>query len=128
MTTGSKMREYDPFPIEKLPLRIKQAVLNEFEGRCPTVLEVASTPDSHWLTVPNMGPTSLGQLRSATKGMRRKVGIPTLSEVQDSELLLRTRQLEKQFQCLRNELKTHRAELQMRGISLPFYYSRSNDQ
>jgi hypothetical protein len=32
------MRESDLFPIETLPSRIKDAVLAEFHGRCPTVL------------------------------------------------------------------------------------------
>jgi hypothetical protein len=120
------MRKYDPFPIEKLPPRIKSAVLNEFKGRCPTVLEVVSTPDSHWLTVPNMGPTSLAQLRSMTRGMRRKAGIPTLSALSDFDLLSHTRHLEKQLSQLRNELKAHRAELQMRGISLPRFHMKSS--
>jgi hypothetical protein len=64
------MRESGLFSIETLLSRIKDAVLAEFHGRCPTVREVATTPDSHWLTVPNMGRSSLAQLRSVTKGVR----------------------------------------------------------
>jgi hypothetical protein len=115
------MQECDPFPIEQLPPRIKNAVLSEFKGRCPTILEVVSTPDAHWLSGPNMGHTSLARLRSVTRGMRRKVGIPTLSGLPDAELLSRTRHLEKQFKQLCDQLKAHRDEVRMRGISRPHF-------
>lgn len=113
------MRNGDLFPIESLPPRIKDAVLTEFHGRCPTILEVATTPDAHWLTLPNMGPASVAQLRSVTSGMRRKVGIPTLSGLSDAELLITARNLEGQLSELRGAIRAHRTELQMRGITRP---------
>jgi hypothetical protein len=121
------MFEGDLFPIETLPPRVKDAVLTEFQGRCPTVLEVASTPDSHWLTVPNMGRSSLAQLRSATSGVRRKVGIPTLSGLSDAELLAHVRRVERQLSLSSDELKAYRAELHMRGITLPRAFIRARD-
>jgi hypothetical protein len=124
---GSQMRESDLFPIEALPSRIKDAVLTEFHGRCPTVLEVARTPDSYWLTVPNMGRSSLAQLRSVTKGVRRNVGIPTLSGLSDAELLTHARQTERQLSELSSALKSYRTELQMRGITLPRFFIRARD-
>jgi hypothetical protein len=124
---GSQMRESDLFPIEALPSRIKDAVLTEFHGRCPTVLEVARTPDSHWLTVPNMGCSSLAQLRSVTKGVRRNVGIPTLSGLSDAELLTHARHTERQLSELSSALKSYRTELQMRGITLPRLFIRARD-
>jgi hypothetical protein len=121
------MRESDLFPIETLPSRIKDAVVAEFHGRCPTVLEVATTPDSHWLTVPNMGRSSLAQLRSATRGVRRKVGIPTLSGLSDAELLTQARDTERQLSELSSALKSYRTELQMRGVTLPRFFIRARD-
>ncbi len=116
------MNKCDLFPIDQLPPRIKSAVLSEFKGRCPTILEVVSTPDSHWLSVPNMGHTSLARLRSVTRGMRRKVGIPTLSGLSDAELLSRTRLLEKQLKQLCDQLKAHRGEVRMREISRSHFH------
>ena len=124
---GIYMRESDLFPIQMLPSRIKDAVLAEFHGRCPTVLEVATTPDSHWLTVPNMGRSSLAQLRSATRGVRRKVGIPTLSGLSDAELLAQAQYTERQLRELSSALKSYRTELQMRGITLPRFFIRARD-
>jgi hypothetical protein len=121
------MHDTDLFPIETLPPRIKTAVLTEFHGRCPTVLEVARTPDSHWLTVPNMGPSSLAQLRSVTRGVRRKVGIPTLSGLSDAELLTQARHIERRLSELSSALKSYRAELQMRGVTVPRFFSRARD-
>ena len=121
------MRESDLFPINTLPSRIRDAVLTEFQGRCPTILEVAATPDSHWLTVPNMGRSSLAQLRSVTRGVRRKVGIPTLSGLSDTELLARARHTESQISELGSALKSYRTELQMRGITLPRFFIRARD-
>jgi hypothetical protein len=121
------MHESDLFPIETLPPRIKDAVLAEFHGRCPTVLEVATTPDSHWLTVPNMGRSSLAQLRSATRGVRRKVGIPTLSGLSDAELLAQAQHTERQLRELSSALRSYRTELQMRGITLPRFFIRARD-
>ena len=113
------MRKGDPFPIDQLPPRIKNAVLSEFKGRCPTILEVVSTPDSHWLSVPNMGHTSLARLRSVTKGMRRKVGLPTLAGLPDTELLMQTQHLERQLKHVCKQLKAHRDEARVRGIVRP---------
>jgi hypothetical protein len=121
------MRESDLFPIEALPSRIKDAVLTEFHGRCPTVLEVARTPDSYWLTVPNMGRSSLAQLRSVTKGVRRNVGIPTLSGLSDAELLTQARHTERQLSEFSSALKSYRTELQMRGITLPRFFIRARE-
>jgi hypothetical protein len=121
------MRDSDLFPIETLPSRIKDAVVAEFHGRCPTVLEVATTPDSHWLTVPNMGRSSLVQLRSATRGVRRKVGIATLSGLSDAELLTQARDTERQLSELSSALKSYRTELQMRGVTLPRFFIRARD-
>lgn len=119
------MKKHDLFPIDQLPPRIKSAVLSEFKGRCPTILEVVSTPDSHWLSVPNMGHTSLARLRSVTRGMRRKVGIPTLSGLPDAELLSQTRLLEKQLGQLCDQLKAHRDEVRMRGLSRPRFHIKA---
>jgi hypothetical protein len=58
--------------------------------------------------------------------MRRKVGIPTLSGLQDTELLLRTRHLEKQLKQLSGELKAHRDEVRMRCILRPRFHSKAS--
>src|SRR3712207_3386504 len=61
---GSEMGLDDPFPIDKCSGRVRGAILAEFDGRCPSIREVASISDAQWLTVPNIGPTTLEELRS----------------------------------------------------------------
>ena len=49
----------EPFPLNAVPPRVRKTILNEFNGRCPSMREVAEIPDSHWLATPNIGPTVL---------------------------------------------------------------------
>jgi hypothetical protein len=74
-----------------------------------------------------MGRSSLAQLRSATRGVRRKVGIPTLSGLSDAELLAQAQYTERQLRELSSALKSYRTELQMRGITLPRFFIRARD-
>src|SRR3712207_2179056 len=61
---GHEMGLDDPFPLDRCSGRVRGAILAEFQGRCPTIREVASISDAQWLTVPNIGPTTLEELRN----------------------------------------------------------------
>jgi hypothetical protein len=122
------MLQHDLFPIHRLPPRIRRAIVTEFQGRCPTVLEVASVPDTDWLTVPDIGPTMLAKLRSLTPGVRRNAGLPSLVGLPDEELLTRSKSLMKELDRVRDDLRAHRIELQIRGIPLPWYYLRAQER
>ena len=122
------MLQHDLFPIHRLPPRVRRAVVAEFQGRCPTVLEVARVPDTDWLKVPDIGPTMLAKLRSLTPGVRRDAGLPSLVGLSDEELLTRSKSLMKELDRLRDDLKAHRIELQIRGISLPRYHMRTKER
>jgi hypothetical protein len=80
------MRPYDPFPLEKLPSPVRQGILDEFDGRCPSIRLVASIPDSHWLKLPGLGPKSLARMRSLTRDARRTVRTSSLAGMTASEL------------------------------------------
>ncbi len=121
------MNKHDPFPIDRLSPRIRKAVLDEFNGRCPTVLEVARIPDTDWLKAPDIGPSTVATLRSLTPGMRRKAGIPTLANLSDAQLLAQSKSLQKELSRIHDDLKAHRAELQMRGLSLPRFHMRAKE-
>jgi len=73
----------DPFPIEKCSGRVRGAVLAEFQGRCPTIRQVASISDAQWLTVPNIGPTTLEEIRryiGETPAEERLSNLPTMED------------------------------------------------
>lgn len=89
----------------------------EFRGHHPTVLEVVRVPDTYWLEVPDIGPTTVAKLRSLTHGLRRKVRIPSLTGLTDAELLARRSYLQDELRRIRSELKANTAELQLRGIA-----------
>jgi hypothetical protein len=116
------MLQTDLFPIHRLPPKIRRAVVAEFQGRCPTVLEVARVPDTDWLKVPDIGPSVLAKLRSLTPGVRRNAGLPSLLGLSDEELLARSKSLMKELDRIRDDLKVHRIELQIWGMSLPRYH------
>jgi hypothetical protein len=85
-------------------------------------------PDTDWLKVPDIGPTMLAKLRSLTPGVRRDAGLPSLVGLSDEELLTRSKSLMKELDRLLDDLKAHRIELQIRGISLPRYHMRNKER
>jgi hypothetical protein len=106
----------ETFPINRLPPKAREAVLTEFQGCCPTVLEVARLPDAYWLKIPNMGPSAIAKLRSLTFEVRRTVGLATLSGLSDIELLARSKLLRTELKRLQEDLTAHKAELRLRGV------------
>jgi hypothetical protein len=117
------MRLDDPFPVEEFPRRSGEAILAEFRGRRPSVREVVSIPDTRWLGVPDIGPATLAKLRRLTRGMRRKLQVPSLAGLTDTELAAERELLQDELKRMlveinrvRDKLKANRAELRLRGI------------
>jgi hypothetical protein len=118
------MQSSDPFPVEHLPRLVKETILAEFQGRHPTVHEVASVPDAHWLKLPAMGPTRLARLRTLTEEICEQVQPPALAGMTVSQLLkrhdrLRARQeqLQDNLRHNRDQLRATKAELGRRGVA-----------
>ena len=95
----------DPFPIEKCSGRVRGAILAEFKGRCPTIREVASISDAQWLTVPNIGPTTLEELRSMTHSAPNGEDRPNATGMPDGELLSRLNRLQRELNIIVGEIK-----------------------
>ena len=95
----------DPFPIEKCSGRVRGAILAEFQGRCPTIREVASISDAQWLTVPNIGPTTLEELRSMTHPVPNGEAGENTTGMPDGELLSRLSRLQRELNILVGEIK-----------------------
>jgi hypothetical protein len=75
------------FPIGWFSRPAREAILNEFCGRCPTVREVLSLPDGYWLSVPNIGFSTLSRMRvvansASETGDKRPLAAKTLTELQ----------------------------------------------
>ncbi len=117
------MQLSDPFPLTSLPGPVKETIIAEFQGRHPTILEVASIPDAHWLKLPAMGPTRLARLRSLMQGICDQLQPSALTKMTVEELLAQHHQLvteqdllKGQLREIRDKLRATKAELWMRGI------------
>ncbi len=115
------MKSYDLFPIEKFLPRAREAILAEFNGRCPTIGEVAGISDAKWLQLPGFGPGALVVMRQITRGLVPKA--PTRSNMTDAALLAERDRLQSELGCLRatarlheDRLRTIMAELWVRSL------------
>ncbi|WP_414470874.1 hypothetical protein [Microvirga sp. M2] len=96
----------DPFPIEKCSGRVRGAVLAEFQGRCPTIREVASISDAQWLTVPNIGPTTLEEIRRYIGEAPVEERLSNLPTMEDGELLSRLNRVQRELSLIASAIRT----------------------
>jgi hypothetical protein len=109
------LRLNDPFPLEELPPRVRQTILTEFGGHRPSIRDVASIPDTHWLTLPNMGPKVIAWMRSLLRGAHRKARVPSLAGMTDAKLQAKHDHLISLKKAIDDKLKAIKAELLLRS-------------
>jgi hypothetical protein len=102
---GTEMGLDDPFPIDKCSGRVRGAVLAEFQGRCPTIREVASISDAQWLTVPNIGPTTLEEIRRFIAETPVEERLQSMPSMDDGELLSRLQRLQRELNIITSAIK-----------------------
>jgi hypothetical protein len=102
----------DPFPIKELPLRARHAILMEFNGRCPSIGEVARVSEPKWLELPGIGQATLVAMRQVTQ--RLAGDIPPLTKLTDAELLAERDRLHHESRSLRASL--HRKQEQLHAM------------
>src|SRR5215207_10033787 len=95
----------EPFPLNAIPPRVRNAILNEFKGRCPSIQEVAEIPDSYWLSTPAIGPAVLEKIRSVTDAQPPQVSRPSLARLSDAELLDHLERLQQELRWLHDHLQ-----------------------
>jgi hypothetical protein len=106
---GNEMGLDDPFPIDKCSGRVRGAVLAEFQGRCPTIREVASISDAQWLTVPNIGPTTLEEIRRFINETPAEQRLQNLPIMEDGELLSRLNRLQRELNLIASAIRARTA-------------------
>jgi len=102
---GTEMGLDDPFPLEKCSGRVRGAVLAEFQGRCPTIREVASISDAQWLTVPNIGPTTLEEIRRYIGEAPAEQRLQNLPSMDDGELLSRLNRVQRELNVIATAIR-----------------------
>jgi len=95
----------EPFPLNAVPPRVRKTILSEFKARCPSIREVAETPDSYWLATPNIGPTILEQIRRVTGAALEQTASPSRPRLTDAELLDRLERLQDELRWLQDRME-----------------------
>jgi hypothetical protein len=109
----------DPFPLDLFPPRVRDTILDEFQGRHPTTMEVAQVSDARWLGSPRIGPSMLAKIRGVTRGRHHGMYGVRTSALTDAELLAQLQALQGELERIRGEIKVRTAELWTRGIVPP---------
>ncbi len=100
------MRLDEPFPLEAVSSRLRNAILREFHGRCPSIREMTQIPDRQWRSTPGVGPRSIEIIHDLTDAVRQQTISPSDAQGMDAELLERLEWLRKEVRWLQHVLKT----------------------
>jgi hypothetical protein len=96
------------FPLDAVPSWLRNAILNAFQGRCPTMRAVAGISGRDWLTVPGVGPIALEMIRSVTGEQQR-----LQQRLSDAELLNHLERLQQELHWLEEQLKARMPKMAM---------------
>jgi hypothetical protein len=90
-------------PLEAIPPRVRRALLHEFQGRHPTVQEVAQISDRRWLATPDIGPSTLENIHSVLHPQPCQSD-STSRAMDDAELLTRLEAIQDDLQRIQHLL------------------------
>ncbi len=90
----------EPFPLNLFPAQVRTAIVNEFDGRCPSLQEAADISDVRWLSTPAVGPVVLRKIRSLCQG-----DAPTARPMTDAELLKRLTFLQEEIKLIQRAVR-----------------------
>lgn len=99
------MQQDELFPLEDIPARVRRAIFREFQGRWPTVQEVAQISDRDWLATPGIGPSSLEKIQSIVQAHQPQADPFASSQMTNDQLLDRLELLQEEFRWLERTLK-----------------------
>lgn len=111
------MSSDDPFPISAFPKPVQDAIFNEFDGRCPSIREIASISENHWMKMPGFGPKTIARLQSLTRNLMREPS--DLSRLTNNEILSELNCINHEIgkiQDLQNKIKSVMVEIQLREL------------
>jgi hypothetical protein len=95
----------EPFPLEAVSWRLRNAILKEFQGRCPSIGEVAQIPHKQWLSVPDVGQRSVEIIHDITDAAQQRTSSLLSPQLTDAELLERLDELQKEIRWFKDILK-----------------------
>ncbi|PVE21659.1 hypothetical protein DC522_25500 [Microvirga sp. KLBC 81] len=80
--------------------------MSEFQGRHPTLQEVANIPPQKWLTVPGIGQTLLTELEAIIQAHQGWIKSNISAGSTDAELVDQLDRLQRDLERLRRELRS----------------------
>jgi hypothetical protein len=95
----------EPFPLKRVSLRARKAILQAFGGRHPSIREVATVSDVRWLTNPGVGPATLEQISRVTGVGIGPTDLPCAHQLSDAELMKRLDRLQQELLHLQKASK-----------------------
>ena len=98
------MQQDEFFPLDAVPPRMRRAILQEFQGRWPTVQEVTQISDRQWLATPDIGPSTLETIHTILRPQPclRDGASP---EMTDAELLNRLEFIQEELKRIQGILE-----------------------
>lgn len=103
----------DPFPLNQLPSRVRNAILREFNGRCPSQQEVAEISDARWLSTPDIGTGALKKIRALGQDDH-----PSTGAMADTELLWRLTALQAELRLIQRSVRMQLSRSSTNAYSL----------
>jgi hypothetical protein len=88
------------FPLNLFPAQVRTAIVNEFDGRCPSLQEAAELSDVRWLSTPAIGPVVPRKIRGLCQG-----DAPAVRQMTDAELLKRLTSLQEEFKQIQRAVR-----------------------
>jgi hypothetical protein len=95
----------EPFPLEAVPGRLRNAILKEFQGRCPSIGEVTQIPDKQWLSAPDVGQRYVEMIHDIIDAAQQQTTRPSGIQMTDAELLERVDELQEELRWLKDIVK-----------------------
>ncbi|NBJ13035.1 hypothetical protein [Microvirga arsenatis] len=105
-----------PLPLEAVPQRARRAILEVFDGRWPTVREVARISDKQWLATPGVGATVLSALRQVAPSEHEADNRPCTSRLSDEKLLARLERLQDELRSIERLVRVRLSDPPQGGI------------
>jgi hypothetical protein len=102
---SAEMQSDKPFPLERVSLRARKAILQVFGGRHPSIHEVAKVSEARWVTNPGVGPATLAQISRVTGVRSVPTDLPCAPQLSDAELMKRLDRLQRELLRLQSALK-----------------------
>src|SRR5689334_8579629 len=111
LQSGCTVKLDDPFPIESFRRNVRDTILSEFGGRCPSIREVFDVPDAAWMALPGIGPVTLTELRQVLEKDPPRTKVRVFEEWTDGELQAERDRLQREVGSIRDNLVSRRHRL-----------------